>query len=163
MQYSYKLGLTLVNPSTEINLTTYQEEIDRAVASYNLKQKKAVNHKTLVLLKITPKELIVALDSQITLTAPAKALRTFSQIIIDEFPNFASKILYHNHLFRSFPVVDDPQIEQSRIESVTKEISDQNLLEAMVRLCMKASDDRTIQEKHILSKMKYLIHQAGLL
>lgn len=163
MQYSYKLGLTLVNPSTEINLTTYQEEIDRAVASYNLKQKKAVNHKTLVLLKITPKELIVALDSEIALTAPAKALRTFSQIIIDEFPNFASKILYHNHLFRSFPVVDDPQIEQSRIESVTKEISDQKLLEAMVRLCMKASEERTIQEKHVLSKIKYLLYQAELL
>lgn len=163
MQYSYKLGLTLVNPSTEINLTTYQEEIDQAVASYNLKQKKAVNHKTLVLLKITPKELIVALDSQITLTTPAKALRTFSQIIIDEFPNFASKILYHNHLFRSFPVVDDPQIEQSRIESVTKEISDQKLLEAMVRLCMKASEERTIQEKHVLSKIKYLLYQAELL
>lgn len=160
----YKLGLTLVNPSsTEIDLTRYKEEIDRAVASYNLKQKKAANHKTLALLKITPKELIVTLDSQIALTAPAKALRTFSQIIVEEFPDMASQMLYHNHIFRSFPIVDDSQIEQSRIEDVAATVSDQKLLEAMIRLCMKASDNRSIQEKYILSKVKYLIHQAGLL
>ena len=160
----YKLGLTLVNPSsTAIDLTRYKEEIDRAVARYNLKQKKSANHKTLALLKITPKELIVTLDSQIALTAPAKALRIFSQIIVEEFPDMASQMLYHNHIFRSFPIVDDPQIEQSRIEDVAATVSDQKLLEAMVRLCMKASDNRSIQEKYILSKVKYLIHQAGLL
>ena len=75
----------------------------------------------------------------------------------------ASQMLYHNHIFRSFPIVDDPQIEQSRIEDVAATVSDQKLLEAMVRLCMKASDNRSIQEKYLLSKVKYLIHQAGLL
>lgn len=163
MKYSYKLGLALVNPCIEIDLTAYPKALEQAVASYNAKQEKAANHKTLILLKITPKELVVALDSQIPLTAPAKALRTFSQIIVEEFPDMASRMLYHNHIFRSFPIVDDSEIEQSRIESITAEISDQKLLEAMVRLCMKSPENRTIQEKHVLSKIKYLIYQAELL
>ncbi len=105
---------------------------------------------------------MVGLDSQAALTAPAKALRTFSQIIVDEFPAIASQLLYHNHIFRSFPIVDDPQIEQSRIEAATAEISDLTLLEAMVRLCMKEQGSRTQQEKQVLAKIKYLLHQAEL-
>ena len=152
-----------MNPSTKIDLTAYQEELERTVAIYNLKQSKAANRKTLILIKITPKELVVALDSQIALAAPAKALRTFSQIIVEEFPDLASQLLYHNHIFRSFPVLDTPQIEPPAIDSVAVEISDQKVLETMVRLCMKPLEDRTVKEKHVLSKIKYLIYQAGLL
>lgn len=162
MKYSYKLGLALVNPCAEIDLTLYQEQMEQAVAIYNEKQEKAANHKALVLLKLSAKELVVGLDSQAALTAPAKALRTFSQIIVDEFPVIASQLLYHNHIFRSFPIVDDPQIEQSRIEAATAEISDLTLLEAMVRLCMKEPGIRTQQEKQVLAKIKYLLHQAEL-
>lgn len=162
MKHSYKLGLALVNPCPEIDLTGYQEQMEQAVASYNSKQKRAANRKALVLLRTTSRELVVALDSQAALTAPAKALRTFSQIIVDEFPDIASRLLYHNHIFRSFPVMDDPQIEQSRIEAATAGISDQRLLETMVRLCMKAPENRTQQEKQVLSRIKYLIDQAEL-
>ena len=150
MAFHYKLGLSLVNPSTELELTAYQQEIEKAVASYNSKQQRAVNHKKLFLLKVNPKELIVSLESEVALTAPAKALKTFSQIIVEELPDVASKMLYHNHIFRSFPIVDELQIEQSRIESVTAEISDQKLLEAMVRLCMNPLENRSIQEKDAL-------------
>lgn len=163
MGYHYKLGLSLVNPTTELKLNNYQQEIEQAVASYNCKQQRAVNHKKLILLKVNPKELIVSLESEVSLTAPAKALRTFSQIIVEELPDVASKMLYHNHIFRSFPVVDDPQIEQSRIEIVASEISDQKLLETMVRLCMKSLENRSIQEKEALLKIKYIICQEGLL
>lgn len=162
MAYSYTLGLSLVNPCTQIDLTAYQEEMNQAVVRYNAKQKKAVNHKTLALLRITPKELVVALDSQTALATPAKALRTFSQIIVDEFPDIASQVLYHNHIFRSFPIVEPSQTEQADSEH-TAEISDQTLLEGMVRLCMKPTEDRTIQEKQVLAKIKHLLHQAGLL
>lgn len=163
MAYSYTLGLSLVNPCTEIDLTAYQEEMKQAVVRYNAKQEKAVNHKTLALLQITPRELVVALDSQTTLATPAKALRTFSQIIVDEFPDIASQVLYHNHIFRSFPIVDDSQIEQADIKYATVEISDQAALEGMVRLCMKPPEDRTLQEKQILSKIKHLLQQTKLL
>ena len=163
MKYSYQLGLALVNPSTEIDLTAYQAALKQAVASYNAKQEKAANRKTLVLAKITSKELVVSLDSQAALTAPAKALRTFSQIIVEEFPDLASKLLYHNHLFRSFPLIDSSQIEHARIESTAVDISDQKLLEAMVRLCMKSLKDRTAQETHVLSEIKYLLYREELL
>ncbi len=163
MGYHYKLGLSLVNPTTELKLNKYQQELEQAVASYNSKQQRAVNHKKLILLKVNPKELIVSLESEVALTAPAKALRAFSQIIVEELPDVASKMLYHNHIFRSFPVVDDPKIEQSRIKIVAAEISDQKLLETMVRLCMNPLENRSIQEKEALLKIKYIICQEGLL
>lgn len=163
MAFQYKLGLSLANPSTEVELTAYRQEIEKAVASYNSKQERAVNHKKLFLLKVNPKELIVSLESEVALTTPAKALRTFSQIIVEDLPDMASRMLYHNHIFRSFPIVDELQIEQSRIESVTAEISDQQLLETMVRLCMNPFENRSMQEKDALLKIKYIIYQAGLL
>lgn len=81
----------------------------------------------------------------------------------DSLDGESHSIQNHNHIFRSFPIVDELQIEQSRIESVTAEISDQKLLEAMVRLCMNPLENRSMQEKNALLKIKYFIYQAGLL
>ncbi len=161
MNYTYPIGLALANNVLNIDLADYISEIKEVIIKYNDIQKKTVNHKKLILINITKKEIILKLYSEKELQVPSKALRSFSQIIIDDFPELADKILYHKHLFRSFPIYNEKDIENSKsnINLNIKNITEKEVLKAMIELCL---NDRTREENKTLYQIKEILYNKGL-
>ena len=157
MSYKYNIGFTLANSGLKIDLSNYSKTLQSAVNSFNCKQETSFNHKSLALIEIIQNNLIFSLESEKELKNPSKALKTFSQIIIDEFPDFADKILYHKHLFKSFPIYNEKDIEKSksRINLNIEKITEKDVLKAMVNLCLS---DRSTKENNVLYQIKEILY-----
>ena len=94
---TYTLCLTPANPEFSGSLRTYAANIYAATEHFNGGRMR--NPKTLRVLDIQDRFLILELKSEIDLPTPAKALRLFTQYLL-KFSDI-NRCVYHNSLFRN--------------------------------------------------------------
>jgi len=101
---NYQINLTIASPDFQGSLKKYTEDIKAAVDFFNLKSESMRNPKTLRLIAVEDSLCVVELASEKELPAPAKALRLFSQYLLEHSP--ISQYTYGSSLFRSVRVVN---------------------------------------------------------
>ena len=144
MPYVYTLELKFAKTSANINLTEYTTVITEAISEYNKTGESATNPKHIELNKIDNKFIWLHLTSTSELKVAGKALRFFSQLIINKAPILADNLTTSGQLFRinqiGLPIAkgEDPNIQLQ-----AKEVDDACLIKALVDYISKKRDPNT--------------------
>lgn len=104
MRY-YRISLTMANPEFNGTLNKFAEDIDSAVNFFNERSKYTRNPKGLRLIDIQDDICIVEMTSEKELPTPAKALRLFTQYLLDN--SELRRYTYCGSLFRSIRVTGE--------------------------------------------------------
>ena len=135
----YKLALTYSGNIPDLREKTIS--IENAIDSYNNRKFQMQNPKTLSLIHIEERKIILTLDSALPLTSPGKALRIFSMDLINKegFVPSAS-----GQLFRTQLISEEPQPEETSLSSSDSSVSDSDFLKALIDyVCNKSSGSST--------------------
>lgn len=119
---TYLLNLVPASPSFDDTLKKYTADIQAAVDYFVCQSAHTRNPKTLKVVEVQDSLLVLELTTKIALPAPAKALRLFTQYLLE---HSALKIyVYHRCLFRSVRVANPPQAASPSGQSAQVQVMD---------------------------------------
>lgn len=98
----YQINLTMADPAFQGTLKKYVKDIGAAVAVFNLRSEDTKNPKVLSLKDVQDSLVVLELTSEKELPTPAKALRLFTQYLLEN--SEIGQYSYRNCLFRSVRV-----------------------------------------------------------
>lgn len=182
MQY-YRISLIIANPEFPGILKEFEEDINSAVNFFNEHSKYTRNPKELRLIDIQDDICIVEMTSEKELPTPAKALRLFTQYLLEN--SELSRYTYCGSLFRSIRVTGevptsmanpaDPtevQVMDRLTRLLIGQISGKNECFSVIKTLLDCSGDmeehvaaqylRTV-EKLIIEEAKKLEHGGNIL
>jgi len=103
---TYLLNLVPASPAFDDTLKKYRSDFEDAAAHFNHQSLHTRNPKALRILDIRDSLLVLELTAKVELPAPAKALRLFTQYLLEH--STISRYTYHSCLFRSVRIADPP-------------------------------------------------------
>ena len=165
--YIYLTELKLAKTRSHITLEDYKTQIEEAACIYNEAGTAAVNKKSMELLEIKSSSILLRLRSEVQLNAVGKALRFFSQQMVNQIPALAGNITSSGQLFRANPI-GLPTTEETKVEVPLKirEIDDAELIKALVDYVCRKRDPNTsvyLKKAKAVERMKQLAVEAGML
>ena len=163
----YTTELKLAKTRSNIKLEDYKAQIEEAACMYNKAGEAAVNKKSMELLEIKSSSILLRLRSETQLNAVGKALRFFSQQMVNKIPALAGNITSSGQLFRANPI-GLPTTEEIQVEIPLKikEIDDAELIKELVDYVCRKRDPNTsvyLKKAKAVEKMKQLAVEAGML
>jgi len=167
MEYSYLVGLKLANPNVSIDLQSHSDFISSCVKTYNeagLERSKNPKYIELDENNVLPDSIVLTLHSTNALKFIGKALRYFSQLLLDndEF----KKCVVNGQLLRTFPVSDISSIESDKQIINVTEIDDLEFIKALLDYVYRKRDtDSTVyrRKKIAFDQMKQIGLESGIL
>lgn len=100
----YTINLVAVNPDFKESFQTFAADFAAAERHFNDRAGSMRNPKKIRVLSIQEQVLTLELSSEIELPAPAKALRLFTQYLLEY--SAIQRYVYHGSLFRSVPNIE---------------------------------------------------------
>ena len=167
MSYIYSLELKLAKTSDCIHLGDFQTAINEAIIQYNDAGKKSANPKNIELVNIENNLILLHLTSASELRFVGKALRYFSQLIIQKVPILTQNLTTSGQLFRinqiGLPIAED---EDPNVQLQAREVDDACLIKALIDYISKKRDTNTaiyIKKLKAVEQMKQLAIEAGII
>lgn len=165
MEFSYPIGLRLVNPAPEIDfrLEPYRSIVQDAIVQYN-RHLSSFNPKRIEEepLYLGQSELAILLKSSVELNVPGRAIRSLSQTIAHH-PAFSSAVP-NGRLFKTFPV-STPN-EDSKEVVLSDSVEDAEFMCALITYFMKKADSSSTvyrKKRKAIAQMKVLAIESGIL
>ncbi len=104
----YIINLMVANPNFKGSLREYEIDIDNSIIYFNTKAESKNNSKTIKKVDIQDTVLILELQTESEMPAPAKALRTFTKHLLDN--SKLGEQAYYGSLFRSVKIANPTNI-----------------------------------------------------
>ena len=167
MSFNYAVGLTLAHPAPNQALCeeSYENTIYAAAKEYNAICSTAKNNpKEITILEIGEKHIILTLSSSVELPAPGKALRSFSQILLND-SNFKNAFMFGKQLFTSYDVANECPTSFGNKHISAEDIDDTQFLTSLVAYFLNKRDPDTkvyLRKRKAIEKMKVLAYECGI-
>ncbi len=133
---TYLLNLVPASPAFDNTLKKYSGDFDRAVMHFNRKSVHTRNPKSLRILDVQDTLLVMELTAKIELPAPAKALRQFTQYLLEH--SDIRRYTYHSCLFRSVRIS-----KPSPVASPCKQTAEVLVMDTLTRLLVGELPNRS--------------------
>lgn len=144
MKYSYTILLELEAKEKNAGkrLQTYMELLtDKAVEHYNKKSARSKKPKRIVGVDVNDYTLTIELDSEEKLNAPFKAMRSYSQYLLN---NGMGELADDNALFRSVSIEED-----------VNEMTDERMLNILLHMVLR----KTKRDEELIEEIKHMIEE----
>ena len=119
---TYLLNLVPASPAFDDTLKKYAADFQAAADYFVCQSAHTRNPKTLKIIEIQDSLLVLELTAKIELPAPAKALRLFTQYLLEH--SALQTYVYHRCLFRSARVVTPSQVASPVGQSAEVQVMD---------------------------------------
>lgn len=167
MEHNYLIGLKLTHSNVSINFRDHIEFIQKCVDEYNkVSQSKSLNPKFIELDQndISTDAIVLTLHSTNALTVVGKALRHFSQLLLNN--DGFKKCVVNGQLLKTIPVSElSPTGSEKQIVNVS-EIDDIEFMKALLDYIYRKrdADSTAYRRKRIaLDQMKQIALESGIL
>lgn len=105
----YVINLMVANPTFKGSLREYETDIDKSIIYFNAKSESKNNRKSIKKIEIQDTVLILELQTETEMPAPAKALRTFTKHLLDN--SKLGEQAYYGSLFRSVKIASPSNVQ----------------------------------------------------
>ena len=167
MEFNYLVGLKLVNPSPKHSLLeeAFKTKIIDAVNEYNIVcSNSRKNKKELTIVEIGEKNIILSLSSEVELSVPGKALRSFSQILLRN-QDFKDAFIFFKQLFATYDVANEKLDSSDKKHISADDIDDTLFLTSLVDYFLNKRDPDTkiyLRKRKAIEKMKVLAYECDI-